>query len=139
MPLIRVDMRQPNGREEYFIYPDRQEAQDAIEFYRTLTNAYKNASYIFSDDKVFDYGGDDWQEFIPRMRSGHLAEITGRMFFYWLEVLPPRYMNKTVKCCDGKERKVDFGFAEGYDRVTAFWQDGERYFCIRTDQWSKGE
>lgn len=73
-----------------------------------------------------------WAEAIEGMNSGEAVEVDEEFYWYFLEVLPPIFMNKYV---DEIKRRVDFGFAEGYDRVRAFWKEGSgdktRYFCKR--------
>ncbi len=83
-------------------------------------------------DKVYSYDqhtSEEWKEFLFLRSLGDRVEIDVSMFNYWLNVLPPRFMRRTVTLFDGTKQEVSFGFAEDYERVTAFWQDGERYFC----------
>lgn len=54
----------------------------------------------------------------------------------------PVYMNRTVKLPgDGKVVRA-FGFAEGADYITAFWEEridgAKHYFCQRTEQMARG-
>jgi hypothetical protein len=72
-----------------------------------------------------------WGEFITAMHSGHRFECDEAMFDYWLEVLPPAWMGRTVTL-DGVPIRTSFGFCEGYDFVTAFWKQGGRFFGQRT-------
>lgn len=74
-----------------------------------------------------------WAEFIAAMHSAEPFECDDEMYYYWLEVLPPVYMGRTVKLANGETRRVHFGFAEGADVITAFWQQGDRYFGCRTN------
>jgi hypothetical protein len=78
-----------------------------------------------------------WDEFIKAMNSGEVIEIDEAMFDYWLEVLPPIYMGRAVTVA-GQTRRLSFGFAEGYDYITAFWRDGGRFFCARTEEMNHG-
>ncbi|HEY7154848.1 MAG TPA: hypothetical protein VH575_12875 [Gemmataceae bacterium] len=73
-----------------------------------------------------------WQAFIAAMRSGAVFECDEEMYFYWLEVLPPAWMRRRVTI-GGKPILTHFGFAEGAERVVAFWREGDRYFGCQTD------
>lgn len=69
-----------------------------------------------------------WDEFIQVMRSGEQFECDEDMFFYWLEVLPPRFMHKDATFADGSKIRASFGFAEGAELITAFWKRDGRFF-----------
>lgn len=89
--------------------------------------------------KVFKY--DDpapgaWTAFIDAMRYGETIEIDEDMYFYWLEVLPPVFMDKPISFPDKNHPiRYDFGFAEGAEPITLFWRspDRQRFFCRRSD------
>ncbi len=66
-------------------------------------------------------------EFLNAMHSGQRFECDEEMWEYWLEVLPPVWMSRTV-VLDGQPVKTSFGFAEGWDTVCAFWVEKGRYF-----------
>lgn len=90
--------------------------------------------------KHFTHGTpEQWREFILEMQSGRTLEIDESIFFYWLEVLPPVYMNK-CKMIDvldnGKEIEVDcsFGFAEGHSLIIDFWKSEGRFFCKQSKE-----
>ena len=74
------------------------------------------------------YTNANWDEFIAAMHSGDILEVDRDIFDYFLEVLPPIFMNKTIN-----GQWYSFGFAEGAESVIGFWQEGtddaERYFC----------
>ena len=77
-------------------------------------------------NKIFSYdnGNDqDWKEFLDAKESGDIVEIDSSMYWHFLEVLPPVFMDGSV-----------FGFAEGYEHVTKFWKCGDEYFCQKTNQ-----
>lgn len=78
------------------------------------------------------FNTDQWSDFIEAMHSDDRCEIDEEIYWYFLEVLPPVYMNKSVELVDGTKIVADFGFAEGYEVVTAFWRAGESYFCQKT-------
>lgn len=79
---------------------------------------------LFSE-KVYTYD-NDWKEFIERaMRSGAVVRIDAEIFDYFLEVLPPIYMNR--KGATG--RHVSFGFAEGAEHIVDFWKIDEQRVC----------
>ena len=86
--------------------------------------------------------GAVWEAFIKAMRSGEKVEIDEEMYFHWLEVLPPVWMNRTVTI-DGLRRRCKFGFAEGAEHIIAFYTEadkrkGQRYFCQRTNEINRG-
>jgi len=86
------------------------------------------------DNAPFDYGAEDWHEFIARKNSGRLCAITKDTFYYSLEVLRPVRMNYDAQFADGTSRKAVFGLAEGDELITAFWQEGGHYFCRQTTE-----
>ena len=79
-----------------------------------------------------------WKEFIAAMHSGQVFECDDEMWYYWLEVLPPVYMGRTVLLPDGSSVPAAFGFAEGIEHITAFWRMGGRFYGCRTDQMHTG-
>lgn len=76
---------------------------------------------------VYDsaYGMNPWALTIEAMYSGEVIEISEDVFSYFLGVLPPVYMGR-VMVIGGERRRVAFGFAEGYEPITAFWTEGTR-------------
>ncbi|MBW3635006.1 MAG: hypothetical protein KY445_00900, partial [Armatimonadetes bacterium] len=84
--------------------------------------------------QVFNYdcSEEEWAAFIAARDSGEVTEIDEEMWMYWLELLPPIYMNRRVEIA-GKPRCA-FGFAEGYDNIIAFWREQGRFFCARTEE-----
>jgi hypothetical protein len=66
-----------------------------------------------------------WDEFMQAMHSGEQFECDAEMYYYWLEVLPPRYFKEPVTWPDGQTVKPKFGFVEGADYITAFWMTGK--------------
>ena len=86
-------------------------------------------------------GGRD--PFIKAMHSGDEIEIDEEMYFYWLEVLPPIFMNERIPWPDPQHPMLyDFGFAEGTEPITMFYSSGsngdKRYFCRRSNIINKG-
>ena len=65
---------------------------------------------------------------------GDVTRIDMDKFDYYLGVLPPVWMGEKIRLPDGRIVTADFGFAEGMERITAFWQDGEKYYSIKTEQ-----
>jgi hypothetical protein len=62
---------------------------------------------------------EDWPALIARISlPGQIAAIDEETFWYFLEVLPPKY-----------QRGGLFAFAEGAEALRLFWQKGDRYFC----------
>ena len=68
---------------------------------------------------------DAWKEMIADIESGKEVRVDEETAYYFLEVLPPVHMNYVAKFDDGTERKVWFGFAEGYEHVKACWPHPE--------------
>ena len=82
---------------------------------------------------------DAWGEFMKVMLSGERFEIDEKMFYYWLEVIPPVFMNREINYLpdnEGPQQRVDFGFAEGAEAITVFWRDLEkrRFYGQRTNE-----
>jgi hypothetical protein len=82
--------------------------------------------------KYADWRGGDG-EFLKAMHCGLPFECDAEMYDYWLGVLPPVYLPNPVKLCNGELAQADFGFAEGIEPVTVFWQENGRYFGCRTN------
>jgi hypothetical protein len=78
-----------------------------------------------------------WQEFLAAMHSGDVFECDEEMYFYYLEVLPPVWMNRRMEV-PGHGSVSTFGFAEGQEPITAFWRKGGRFFGQRTAIISEG-
>ncbi len=72
---------------------------------------------------------DDWRSFVRAMRSGDPVEMDSGMWEYWLNALPPVYMDRTI---DG--RHYSFGAAEGREAVVDFWREGGRLYCRRSER-----
>ena len=72
----------------------------------------------------YEYEDGRWSEFIAKLDSGERVEIGKSIYWYFLEVLPPRRMFSG-----------GFMFCEGDDVPTKFCQVGGaspvRYFCQR--------
>ena len=63
--------------------------------------------------------GEEWKAMIDRISvTGTIAEIDAETYWYFLEVLPPKY-----------QRGHLFAFAEGAEALRIFWQKGDAYFC----------
>ncbi len=50
-------------------------------------------------------------------------EVTEAVWTYFLDVLPPPWMNEKRTLPGGRVQRCDFGFAEGRECVTAFWRE----------------
>ena len=62
---------------------------------------------------------EEWKEHVERISvPGRITEVTEEDWYYWLEVLPPHYLNGSHFC-----------FAEGAEEFRFFWRDKatERY------------
>lgn len=76
--------------------------------------------------------------YLAAMNSGDPFETDEESYDYWLGVLPPAYMHRTVQLPNGETVRAHFGFVEGEDYITAFWTVGGRFFGCRTNQVSRG-
>ena len=62
---------------------------------------------------------EEWTAYVERISvPDRIAEVTEDDYFYWLEVLPPKYQRGSL-----------FAFAEGAEALRIFWHKGEAYFC----------
>ena len=81
------------------------------------------------------YGAEPWADTITAMHSGETIEVTEDVYWYFLEVLPPVHMGYRATLNDGTIQRACFGFAEGWEPVTAFWENPRgRFFCQRTKE-----
>ena len=63
--------------------------------------------------------GEEWSALINRISiPGKIAAIDEETYWYFLEVLPPKYQRGNL-----------FAFAEGAEALRIFWQKGNDYFC----------
>ena len=88
---------------------------------------------------VYDFE-QDAAAYLNAVATAQAIEITEGTFYYFLEVLPPAYMGRTI-IIDKQPRRVTFGFAEGCEPITAFWAekkgDAVHYFCKRTEEMNR--
>ena len=62
-----------------------------------------------------------WKSLIDRISvAGRIAAIDEETYFYFLEVLPPKFM-KGGLCA----------FAEGAEEIQLLWRNGGQFFCRR--------
>jgi len=58
-------------------------------------------------------GGEGWADHVRRVSTeGQIAEVSEEQYDYWLEVLPPHWMNGSHFC-----------FAEGAEAIRLFWHE----------------
>ena len=63
--------------------------------------------------------GEEWSAMIARISvAGTIAAIDEETFFYFLEVLPPKFQHGSL-----------FAFAEGAESLRVFWRKGDTHFC----------
>ena len=63
--------------------------------------------------------GEEWSALINRISiPGKIAVIDEETYWYFLEVLPPKYQRGSL-----------FAFAEGAEALRIFWQKNDAYFC----------
>lgn len=78
------------------------------------------------------YTVDDWKEMLEARDSGKQIQVGEDVFDYFLEVLPPVFMNRKFKFIDGQEVRASFGFAEGAEPMTVFWTEAGKSYCRRS-------
>ena len=91
---------------------------------------------ITAESKIYTYE-KDFKELVEKWEKREVIQIDEEMFYYWLGVLPPVYMNKRqVIEIDGVKlsKLCSFGFAEGREYVVDFWQAEGAYFCKMSDR-----
>ena len=65
--------------------------------------------------------GEHWKDMIQRISvEQQIAEVDKQTYWYFLEVLPPRFMNSRCFC-----------FAEGFEPFRMFWERDGKFFCRR--------
>jgi hypothetical protein len=63
-------------------------------------------------------GAERWEELVNRVSvPGQIAEVNEEMYWHFLEVLPPRWMQGSQFC-----------YAEGIEPYRLFWRQENRYF-----------
>ena len=63
--------------------------------------------------------GEEWSAMIARISvTSTIAAIDKETFFYFLEVLPPKFLQGGL-----------FAFAEGAESLRVFWRTGDLHFC----------
>ena len=63
--------------------------------------------------------GEDWKAMITRISvAGTIAAIDEETYFYFLEVLPPKFQHGSL-----------YAFCEGAESLRLFWRKGDAYFC----------
>jgi len=91
------------------------------------------------------YGVDDIADFCVARDSGERVEITKELYWYFCEVLPRQSLFQRTRLGNGKDPHtyyVDFGFAEGWERITAFFRSPKspaepcRYYAQITPHWN---
>jgi hypothetical protein len=86
----------------------------------------------------YDCTPEEWEAFIFLRDNGEIVEINVEMFNYWMEVLPPVYMNKRqeIKLNNGEIKNVfcSFGFAEGLEHIVDFWFYDGKYYCKKSNR-----
>jgi hypothetical protein len=76
-------------------------------------------AHLKSAQRVPRPEGEDWSALIARITvPGTIAEIDHETFFYFLEVLPPKFQTGGA-----------FAFAEGAEELRLFWRSGKQYLC----------
>jgi len=77
----------------------------------------------------------NWKE----IQEGKIVEVTEEEFDSFLNALPPKFFKREVGLMNGQRVIASFGFCEGMDRITAFWQDKGRYYAADTVLFSNGD
>ena len=72
-----------------------------------------------TEDAVPQPEHEEWSDMIARIsQPDRVVEVTEETYYYFLEVLPPRFMEHFV-----------FGFAEGDEVLKIFWEKGSKFYC----------
>ncbi len=66
---------------------------------------------------------DEMRAYLTGAAQPFPFEVTETVWQYFLEVLPPAWMNVTQTLPGRCRQRCDFGFAEGWENVTAFWRE----------------
>src|SRR2546428_11539278 len=70
---------------------------------------------------------EEWKEHVERISvPGRIAEVTGEQYWYWLDVLPPKFMSGSLFC-----------FAEGAEPFRVFWEDPDGRYWVRQLTWDE--
>ncbi len=90
-----------------------------------------------------DHPPEQWEAFLAAWKRGERLKISESIYWYFLEVLPPIfYARKNVELVTGDRIVANFGFAEGAERITAFWMTETRskpdYFLQYTREVNRG-
>lgn len=80
----------------------------------------------------------DFKEFLTRRDAGERVAVDQELADYFLDVLPPVYMGRVVTLTDGTQVRAAFGFAEGAERITAFWRQGGKWYAQHTTEINRG-
>lgn len=86
---------------------------------------------------MFHYDNEaEFRAFVAALRGGDVLEVDAAMFDYFLNVLPPVFMGRSLEY-QGVVRPYVFGSAEGCDFIAVWWverdRDGnKRYYAQRT-------
>lgn len=110
-----------------------------------ITKIYRSQKEIENHEE----GLKEWAEYLNEIEAGHIVEVSEGMFYYWLECLPPQFMQRAnVPMVDGSKRGLAFGFCEGADRIIGFWsvptgstvtEAPKRYYAQQTNLFSRGD
>ena len=85
------------------------------------------------EKKIYTYE-KNLNDFTKAINSNEVCMIDEEMFYYWLEVLPPIYMDKVVDVeIDGikYQKRCSFGFAEGWENIIDFWANGQGLYWAK--------
>ena len=77
---------------------------------------------------------NDFAEFLTRRDAGERVTVDDGLADYFLDVLPPVYMGRVVTLADGTQVRAAFGFAEGQERITAFWYAAGQWYAQYTTE-----
>lgn len=113
-----------DGREFLVMYYDTQvEHEIAIKNHSPIINEHGQRVY---DDGEHDPDPRNWYEFLALRDNGDLLEITENLYYYFLEVLPPKAMPARWK-----NGRWSFAFAEGAETRTYFKEEKGHFYCQR--------
>ena len=86
------------------------------------------------------YEIDEWAELLTAWHLGLKVPISEPVYWEFMEVIPPVSMRRRVTLVSGIEVVADFLFAEGAERISAFFKDAidGRLYVQHTTLFNRG-
>ena len=84
-------------------------------------------SHLSAAERVPRPESEEWTDHVERISvPGRIAEVTEEQYYYWLEVLPPKFMTSSLFC-----------FAEGAEAFRMFVKDPCARYWVRQLTWDE--